>query len=193
MSKLIRPTGYTSLLDMRQTEQGIKLIKEFFQQNISTELRLRRVTAPLFVLQGLGLNDDLNGVERPVAFAVKDMGATDAAPEKPYFESAVDVCRALQKGEAKRAFLFCGTGMGMNMIANRFKGVRAAVVESVFAAKMCRTINDANVCCMGQMIWGDMMAEAAADAFLDTKFTEGLEPLAKFLEDARTKVEAIRD
>lgn len=78
MSKLIRPTGYTSLLDMRQTEQGIKLIKEFFQQNISTELRLRRVTAPLFVLQGLGLNDDLNGVERPVAFAVKDMGGAKA-------------------------------------------------------------------------------------------------------------------
>ena len=44
-------------------------------------------------------------------FAVKDMGATVAAPEKPYFESAVEVCRALQKGEAKRAFLFCGTGI----------------------------------------------------------------------------------
>lgn len=126
-------------------------------------------------------------------FEVKDYGATDANKEKPYFESAVDVCRAMQKGEAKRAFLFCGTGMGMNMIANRFKGVRAAVVESVFAAKMCRTINDANVCCMGQMIWGDMMAEAAADAFLDTKFTQGLEPLADFLKDAKVKVEAIRD
>ena len=71
-------------------------------------------------------------------FAVKDLGATDANKDKPYFESAVDVCRALQRGEAKRAFLFCGTGMGMSMIANRFKGVRAAVVESVFAAKMCR-------------------------------------------------------
>ena len=116
-----------------------------------------------------------------------------ANKEKPYFESAVDVCRALQRGEAKRAFLFCGTGMGMSMIANRFKGVRAAVVESVFAAKMCRSINDANVLCMGQMIWGDMMANAAADAFLDTKFTETLEPLAPFLEDARKKVEAIRD
>lgn len=125
-------------------------------------------------------------------FAVKDYGATDANKDKPYFESAVDLCKALQKGEAKRAFLFCGTGMGMNMIANRFTGVRAAVVESVFAAKMCRTINDANVLCMGQMIWGDMMAEAAADAFLDTKFTEGLEPLASFLEDARAKVEKIR-
>ena len=126
-------------------------------------------------------------------FAVKDLGANDAAPEKPYFESAVEVCRAMQKGEARRAFLFCGTGMGMNMIANRFKGVRAAVVESVFAAKMCRAINDANVLCLGQMIWGDMMAEAAADAFLDTKFTQGLEPLAGFLEDAKVKVEAIRD
>ena len=66
MSKLIKPVGYKSPLDMRQTEQGIKLIKEFFQQNLSTELRLRRVTAPLFVLKGLGINDDLNGVERPV-------------------------------------------------------------------------------------------------------------------------------
>ena len=68
MSKLIKPEGYVALLDMKQTEQGIKLIKEFFQQNLSTELRLRRVTAPLFVLKGLGINDDLNGVERLLHF-----------------------------------------------------------------------------------------------------------------------------
>ncbi len=74
MSKLIKPQDYKALLDMRQTEQGIKLIKEFFQQNLSTELRLRRVTAPLFVMQGLGINDDLNGVERPVTFPIKDLG-----------------------------------------------------------------------------------------------------------------------
>ena len=74
MSKLIRPEHYHALLDMNKTEQGIKLIKEFFQQNLSTELRLRRVTAPLFVMQGLGINDDLNGVERPVTFPIKDLG-----------------------------------------------------------------------------------------------------------------------
>ena len=73
MSKLIKPIGYKQLLDAKQTEQGIKLIKEFFQQNLSTELRLRRVTAPLFVLQGLGINDDLNGVERAVTFPIKDL------------------------------------------------------------------------------------------------------------------------
>ena len=66
MDRLIRPVGYEALLDSRQTEQGIKLIKDFFQQNLSTELRLSRVTAPLFVLKGLGINDDLNGIERPV-------------------------------------------------------------------------------------------------------------------------------
>lgn len=63
---------------MRQTEQGIKLIKDFFQQNLSTELRLHRVTAPLFVLKGLGINDDLNGVERPVTFPIKDLGDAEA-------------------------------------------------------------------------------------------------------------------
>ena len=79
MSKLIKPQGYTALLDMVQTEHGIKQIKEFFQQNLSTELRLRRVTAPLFVLQGLGINDDLNGVERAVTFPIKDLGDAKAA------------------------------------------------------------------------------------------------------------------
>lgn len=78
MSELIKPAGYRAKLDMKQTEQGIKLIKEFFQQNISTELRLRRVTAPLFVLQGLGINDDLNGVERAVTFPIKDLGDAKA-------------------------------------------------------------------------------------------------------------------
>ena len=66
MKSLLKPKHYKPLLNATQTEQGIKLIKDFFQQNISTELRLRRVTAPLFVLKGLGLNDDLNGVERAV-------------------------------------------------------------------------------------------------------------------------------
>ena len=78
MSMLIKPFDYCQLLDMKQTEQGIKLIKEFFQANLSTELRLRRVTAPLFVLKGLGINDDLNGVERPVTFPIKDLGDAHA-------------------------------------------------------------------------------------------------------------------
>ncbi len=78
MSKLVKVEGYKPLLSPVQTEQGIKLIKDFFQVNLSTALRLRRVTAPLFVLRGLGINDDLNGVERPVTFPIKDMGEQTA-------------------------------------------------------------------------------------------------------------------
>ncbi|WP_029904827.1 aspartate--ammonia ligase [Prevotella sp. 10(H)] len=74
MSYLIKPKQYCALLDLQQTELGIKRIKDFFQQNLSSELRLRRVTAPLFVLKGMGINDDLNGVERAVNFPIKDMG-----------------------------------------------------------------------------------------------------------------------
>ena len=78
MSYLIIPEHYKPLMSMRQTEQGIKLIKEFFQQNLSTGLQLRRVTAPLFVLKGMGINDDLNRVERAVTFPIKDLGEAKA-------------------------------------------------------------------------------------------------------------------
>lgn len=78
MSKLVIPEGYRPLLDLKQTELAIKKIKDFFLDSLSTELRLRRVTAPLFVLRGLGLNDDLNGIERPVSFPIKDMGEATA-------------------------------------------------------------------------------------------------------------------
>lgn len=73
MSYLITPKGYSPILDLKQTELGIQKIKDFFQANLSAELRLRRVTAPLFVLRGMGLNDDLSGKERAVNFPIKDM------------------------------------------------------------------------------------------------------------------------
>jgi len=74
MSYLFKPKNYNPILNLQQTELGITKIKDFFQSNLSAELRLRRVTAPLFVLRGTGLNDDLNGIERAVNFPIKDMG-----------------------------------------------------------------------------------------------------------------------
>ena len=76
--KLIVPEHYEALMDLKQTEQAIKNIKDFYLSSLSTELRLRRVTAPLFVLRGLGMNDDLNGVERAVNFPIKDMNEARA-------------------------------------------------------------------------------------------------------------------
>ncbi len=78
MSKIITPVNYKNELSRNQTEHGIKLVKDFFQMNLATELHLQRVTAPLFVLKGLGINDDLNGVERAVSFPIKDLDEAKA-------------------------------------------------------------------------------------------------------------------
>jgi len=74
MKTNIYPKDYASILDLKQTEKAIKIIKDFFQQSLASELKLRRVTAPLFVKKGTGINDDLNGVEKPVSFSVKNIG-----------------------------------------------------------------------------------------------------------------------
>jgi aspartate--ammonia ligase len=79
MSKpLIIPKKYKSKLDLNQTEKAIKLVKDTFQQQLSAELNLRRVTAPLIVLKGTGINDDLNGTENKVAFPIKDLNSSTA-------------------------------------------------------------------------------------------------------------------
>ena len=71
---LIIPEGYRNLLGSADnTEKAIKAVKDMFQDNLSAQLALLRVTAPMVVMSGMGLNDDLNGVEQPVSFAVKDM------------------------------------------------------------------------------------------------------------------------
>ena len=72
---LIIPAGYRNLLgSVEATEKAIKCIKDMFQENLSAQLALLRVTAPMVVLSGTGINDDLNGVERPVGFPIKSMG-----------------------------------------------------------------------------------------------------------------------
>lgn len=78
-NQLFIPKNYKSILNLKETEKAIKLVKDTFQQNLSAELKLRRVTAPLFVLKGTGINDDLSGWERKVSFPIKDMN--DAVAE----------------------------------------------------------------------------------------------------------------
>src|SRR5512133_3849247 len=112
MSKpLIVPSNYKSYLDLNQTEKGIKLVKDTFQQQLSAELNLRRVTAPLFVLKGTGINDDLNGTERKVSFPIKDMNEANA-----------EVVNSLAKWKRMALADYCilyGKGIYTNMNAIR--------------------------------------------------------------------------
>ena len=75
---LIIPRHYSPKLLPETTEQAIKRLKESFQRALAHKLNLRRVTAPLFVMSGTGINDDLNGVERPVRFPIKALGDRQA-------------------------------------------------------------------------------------------------------------------
>lgn len=73
MGQLIIPAGYSPQIDYMESQRAIKKIKDFFQQELAYGLKLRRVSAPLFVAPETGLNDNLNGVERTVSFTVRDM------------------------------------------------------------------------------------------------------------------------
>ena len=79
MSSIYIPEGYQPALDIKKTQRAIKRVKDFFERELATQLNLSRVSAPLFVPRDSGLNDNLNGVERPVSFGVKEMD--DAAME----------------------------------------------------------------------------------------------------------------
>ncbi len=74
MNTTTKPNGYKPSLDIRKTEVAIKKIKDYFENELAKELKLTRVSAPLFVKPETGLNDNLNGVERPVSFDVKGIG-----------------------------------------------------------------------------------------------------------------------
>jgi len=74
MPKIIIPTGYKSLLSLYETQVAIGELKTIFSQALAKGLHLKRVSAPLFVDPSTGLNDDLNGIDRPVSFTIKETG-----------------------------------------------------------------------------------------------------------------------
>ena len=73
MGKIIVPEGYKSALSIKDTQYAIKYIKDYFERQLAKQLNLTRVSAPLFVKPESGLNDNLNGVERPVTFGIKEL------------------------------------------------------------------------------------------------------------------------
>ena len=78
MNNLIIPENYRSALNLHDTQIGIKTLKDFFQNLLAERLHLLRVSAPLFVDPASGLNDNLNGVERPVVFGIKEQNDSPA-------------------------------------------------------------------------------------------------------------------
>lgn len=102
----------------------------------------------------------------------KDYG-TYSEESVDYPDCAKPVCEAIQNGEAESGILICGTGIGISIAANKYKGIRAALCGDVYSAKMTKEHNNANIICMGGRVLGRELAFMIVDAWLEAEFAGG--------------------
>lgn len=102
----------------------------------------------------------------------KDYGTYSEA-SIDYPDCAAPVCKAVQDGASEKGILICGTGIGISMAANKYKGIRAALCGDVFSAKMSKQHNNANILCMGGRVTGRELAFMILDTWLETEFEGG--------------------
>lgn len=142
---------------------------------------------------GLRLKNELASYLSKKGYEVEDIGTQEESHPIPYFKVAADAARRIQKHEATRAVLCCGTGMGMAIVANKFKGICAAVIESELAAQKAKTVNNANILAMGYEMISFPKAKAALDLWLSKAHTEGLEEIGDFLKEGLAEIERIEE
>lgn len=104
---------------------------------------------------------------------VVDLGMTCGDKQMVFYETAPLVARAIQNGEAERGILMCGTGMGVCIAANKFKGVYAGLAESATTGELHYVINRCNVLCMGKWIVGERVAIDIVDRWLKAEIGAG--------------------
>jgi len=140
---------------------------------------------------GRPLKDEVVAYLVAAGYEVNDVGMVSEEAFKAYFDVAPNVAKAISNGEYEKGLLFCGTGAGMNIIANKYKGVYAVVSEGSYTAKMSSIINQANVLCMGGWVVAPQQAIDMVDRWLNTKFLETFEHKSDFLCNAFEQVKVI--
>ncbi|MFO0793370.1 MAG: ribose 5-phosphate isomerase B [Candidatus Brocadiaceae bacterium] len=104
---------------------------------------------------------------------VKDYGTTTSTESVDYPDYGLKAARAVGSGECERGILVCGTGIGMSLVANKVKGVRAAVCHNLYTVEMSRRHNDSNVLCIGADIVDEELLEQKLKLWLETPFEGG--------------------
>ena len=122
---------------------------------------------------GFGIKQAVVRRLRAQGHVVVDVGATDGETSVDYPDYAHAVAAMVERGEAERGLLVCGTGLGVCMAANRHQGVRAAVCTTPHLAEMSRRHNDANVLCLAGRILSEEEAWAVTEVWLATPFEGG--------------------
>lgn len=121
---------------------------------------------------GYALKEEVRAWLDENKIAYKDFGSYDGQ-SCDYPDMAAPACKSVVSGECDQALLFCGTGIGISMAANKIKGIRAACCSDYFSAKYTRLHNNANALCMGGRVVGAGLAIELVDAFLHTEFEGG--------------------
>lgn len=140
---------------------------------------------------GVPLKDAVKDHLLEKGYVVEDIGGSEEH-EVAYYRVGEEVGHRISSGEFDFGFIFCGTGMGVNIVANKFKGVYCGLCESVMSARLCRIINNCNVLSMGGLFQGKYKALEMVDAFLNAEFAQGFtEASPEFLKDAFIQVQKI--
>jgi ribose 5-phosphate isomerase B len=139
-------------------------------------------------LSGYPLKNEIVKHLRKKGIEVVDFGIPSESEPQPYFIQAPKVAEAIQKDEAEKGILICGTGQGMAIVANKFKGVYACVTNDVFSGERAKIINNANVITLGGWITAPFVACEIVDAWLSMEFTQKMEFKRDFLTNAFEKV-----
>ena len=121
---------------------------------------------------GFELKEDLKAYLRERGIEALDLGTRDGAPVD-YPEIGMIVAEKVSTGAVPRGILICGTGIGMSMVANRFRGVRATLCHDLYTARMSREHNDSNVLVLGGRLLGKGIAREILSIWLDTEFLGG--------------------
>jgi ribose 5-phosphate isomerase B len=121
---------------------------------------------------GFELKEELKAYLRSIGHEPIDMG-TFNEDSVDYPDYGVLVAEKISKGDMERGILICGTGIGMSIVANKFRGVRAALANDLFSARFCREHTDANILVIGGRIVGRELAKEIVRVWLETPFIGG--------------------
>ena len=144
-------------------------------------------------LSGFPLKEAIVKHLREKNYEVVDFGIPSEQEPQPYFIQAPKVARVIQKGEADRGILICGTGQGMAIVANKFKGVYACVVHDIFSGERAKIINNANIITLGGWVTAPFVACEIVDSWLAMNFTQKMEFKKDFLTNAFEEVKKLEE
>jgi ribose 5-phosphate isomerase B len=144
-------------------------------------------------LSGFPLKQEIVAFLKEKGMDIIDFGIESADKPQPYFIQAPKVAKAIQEKKAEKGILICGTGQGMAIVANKFKGVYACVADDIFSGERAKIVNNSNVLTLGGWITAPFLGCQIVEAWLGMEFTQKMEFKKEFLTNAFNQVKALEE